>query len=270
MTGGEHERDEHRAGPVDRARAVRIARLLRPCAASAGCRRRRSPASIQNRPCQPVVSTSTPPISGPSAPPAADAAPHSVIAFIWPGPDDGDRQQAHAAGEDRRAGRALDHAPADDAGGARGQRDQHARGDEQREAGEEDLAAPEHVAERARGHDHGGADERVAGHRPLQLGDRRVDVLADRRQQDRHRRRVRVDDQRRDARRGAGRRRPAGRSGPPRPSVLDRVVGLEVVDLVLVVLRASRGSTSARISASPSRMRGRRSPAGGRRSRRRW
>ena len=44
-------------------------------------------ASIQNRPCQPVVSTSTPPSSGPSAPPAADAAPQIVIAFICPGPD---------------------------------------------------------------------------------------------------------------------------------------------------------------------------------------
>src|SRR3954465_1934365 len=44
-------------------------------------------ASIQNRPCQPVVSTSTPPTSGPSAAPAADAAPHSVIAFICPAPD---------------------------------------------------------------------------------------------------------------------------------------------------------------------------------------
>ena len=45
-------------------------------------------ASIQNRPCQPVVSTSTPPISGPSAPPAADAAPHNVTAFICDGPDE--------------------------------------------------------------------------------------------------------------------------------------------------------------------------------------
>src|SRR4051812_19377214 len=45
-------------------------------------------ASIQNKPCQPVVSTSTPPSSGPSAPPAADAAPHSVIAFICAEPDE--------------------------------------------------------------------------------------------------------------------------------------------------------------------------------------
>ena len=44
-------------------------------------------ASIQNSPCQPVESTSTPPTSGPSAAPAADAAPHSVIAFIWAAPD---------------------------------------------------------------------------------------------------------------------------------------------------------------------------------------
>ena len=45
-------------------------------------------ASIQNRPCQPVVSTSTPPTSGPRAPPPADAAPHSVIAFSCPAPDE--------------------------------------------------------------------------------------------------------------------------------------------------------------------------------------
>ena len=44
------------------------------------------PASIQNSPCQPVESTSIPPISGPAAAPKADAAPHSVIAFICPWP----------------------------------------------------------------------------------------------------------------------------------------------------------------------------------------
>nr|BFE73496.1 hypothetical protein GCM10020092_067970 [Actinoplanes digitatis] len=45
-------------------------------------------ASIQNRPCQPVASTSRPPTSGPAAAPAADAAPHSVIARIWAAPDE--------------------------------------------------------------------------------------------------------------------------------------------------------------------------------------
>ena len=44
-------------------------------------------ASIQNSPCQPVESTRIPPTSGPSAAPAADAAPHNVIAFIWAAPD---------------------------------------------------------------------------------------------------------------------------------------------------------------------------------------
>ena len=171
-------------------------------------------ASIQNRPCQPVVSTSTPPSSGPSAPPAADAAPHSVTALQLSLARRDDRQQAHPAGQDRRARRALDHPPADHAGGAGRERDQHARGDEQREAAKEHLAAPEHVAERARGHDHGRADERVAGHRPLQLRDRRVDVLRDRRQQDRHGRRVRVDDERRNAGGERGRRRRPCRSGP--------------------------------------------------------
>src|SRR5262245_59346659 len=37
-------------------------------------------ASIQNRPCQPVVSASTPPTSGPAAAPTAEAAPHSDTA----------------------------------------------------------------------------------------------------------------------------------------------------------------------------------------------
>ena len=39
-------------------------------------------ASSQNRPCQPERSTRTPPISGPAAAPAAEAAPQIVIAFI--------------------------------------------------------------------------------------------------------------------------------------------------------------------------------------------
>ncbi len=43
-------------------------------------------ASIQKSPCQPVTSTSTPPMSGPAAAPAADAAPQSVIAFICAAP----------------------------------------------------------------------------------------------------------------------------------------------------------------------------------------
>ena len=38
-------------------------------------------ASIQNRPCQPVESTSIPPTSGPAAAPTADAAPHSETAL---------------------------------------------------------------------------------------------------------------------------------------------------------------------------------------------
>ncbi len=45
-------------------------------------------ASIQNRPCHPVESTSRPPTSGPSAPPTAEAAPQSVIAFICPAPEE--------------------------------------------------------------------------------------------------------------------------------------------------------------------------------------
>lgn len=40
-------------------------------------------ASIQNRPCHPVVEASTPPTSGPTAAPIAEAAPHSVTARNW-------------------------------------------------------------------------------------------------------------------------------------------------------------------------------------------
>src|SRR5205809_896161 len=43
-------------------------------------------ASIQNSPCQPLSSTSTPPTRGPAAAPAAEAAPQSVIARICPAP----------------------------------------------------------------------------------------------------------------------------------------------------------------------------------------
>ena len=45
-------------------------------------------ASIQNRPCHPVESTSSPPTSGPAAAPTADAAPHSDTARSRSDPDD--------------------------------------------------------------------------------------------------------------------------------------------------------------------------------------
>ena len=45
-------------------------------------------ASIQNNPCQPVESTSSPPTSGPAAAPTADAAPHSDTARSRSDPDD--------------------------------------------------------------------------------------------------------------------------------------------------------------------------------------
>ena len=229
----EHERDQHRAGPVDRARARSGRATPGRCAASAGCRRPRSRRRSRTGPASRWCRRARRRRSGPSAAPAADAAPQSVIAFICPAPD--------AATDSRLMPQARIVAPAapwiirppTTPAAAGRQRDQHARGDEQREPAEEDLAAPEHVAERARGDDHRGADERVAGHRPLQLRDRRVDVLADRRQQDRHRRRVRVDDERRDARGGEDAARPPAGRARPRPSVLERVVGLQVVDLVL-------------------------------------
>ena len=45
-------------------------------------------ASIQNRVCQPLRSTSRPPRSGPAAAPAAEAAPQIVIARICAAPDE--------------------------------------------------------------------------------------------------------------------------------------------------------------------------------------
>ena len=76
-------------------------------------------ASIQNRPCQPVVSTSTPPTSGPSAPPAADAAPQSVIAFICAGPDEATDSRLMPQARIVAPDGALDHAAGDHAGGRR-------------------------------------------------------------------------------------------------------------------------------------------------------
>ena len=40
-------------------------------------------ASTQNKPCQPQTPTSSPPTSGPSAAPIAEAAPHSDTARSW-------------------------------------------------------------------------------------------------------------------------------------------------------------------------------------------
>ena len=186
--------------------------------ASAGCTRRRSRRRSRTGPASRVRSTSTPPTSGPAAAPAADAAPQSVIARICAGPRRGDREQAHPAGEDRRARGALDHPPGDDSAcrSSESAISTH-EATNSSEAGEEDPPAAEHVAERARGDDHRGADEHVAGDRPLQLRHRRADVLADRRQQDRDRRRVRVDDERRDRRRRED-AQPGGAVGDrPRP-----------------------------------------------------
>src|SRR6195952_4843907 len=53
-----------------------------------GMQRAPTTASIQNRPCHPVTWSSTPPITGPPAAPAAAAAPHRVTARICAGPDE--------------------------------------------------------------------------------------------------------------------------------------------------------------------------------------
>ena len=127
ISGVERERDQHRAGVVDRPRPVRVARLAAPSRRSAPCSSTATPASIQNRPCQPVTSTSTPPSSGPAAAPTAAAAPHSDTARSCASPLVGDRQQAQAAGQDGRAGRALDDPSGDHHAAGLGERDQHAR-----------------------------------------------------------------------------------------------------------------------------------------------
>ena len=67
---------------------------------------------------------------------------HRADRLELPGAGRGDGQQARAAGEDRRAGRAMDHAPADHAGGAGRERDQRARGDEQRKPPRNTLRRP--------------------------------------------------------------------------------------------------------------------------------
>ena len=103
-----------------------------------------------------------------------------------------------------------------------GERDEHAGSDEQQQPELEDAPPPEHVAQRTGGDDERRADEHVAGHRPLQGAHRGVDVLADRRQQDRHRGGVGVDHQRRDARgrQDRARRWPAARSRTRRWAVI--------------------------------------------------
>ena len=126
-------------------------------------------ASIQNRPCQPVVSTSTPPTSGPRAPPPADAAPHSVIAFSCPAPDEATDSrlmpQARIVAPDAPWIIRPPTTPAAPVESAISAHEAMNSASPPRNT----LRRPKHVAERPGGDDHGGADERVAGHRPLQL-----------------------------------------------------------------------------------------------------
>ena len=94
------------------------------------------------------------------------------------------REQAQAAGQDRRAGRSLDHPAGDHHATGLGERDQDAGQDEQQQAELEDLLAAEHVAERPGRDDHRGADQGVPGDRPLQVVHRHPGVRADRGKQD--------------------------------------------------------------------------------------
>ena len=207
----ERQRDEHRAGVVDgpsaasgRVDSCDRRRRSAPCSSTA------TPASIQNSPCHPVMSTSTPPSSGPAAAPTAAAAPHSDTARSCASPllatDSRLRPQARIV-----APAAPWMTPSGDHHAAGlGERDQHARDDEQQQAELEDPLAAEDVTQRAGRDDHGGADQRVAGHRPLQRVDRHAGVLGDRRQQDADRRGVGVHHQRGDA----GRREDCPRTCP--------------------------------------------------------
>ena len=158
-----------------------------------------TPASIQNSPCQPVMSTSTPPSSGPAAAPTAAAAPHSDTARSCASPALATDSRLSPQARMVAPAAPWMHAPGDHHAAGLGQRDQHARDDEQQQAELEDPLAAEDVTQRARRDDHRGADQRVAGHRPLQRVDRHAGVLGDRRQQDAHRRGVRVHHQGRDA-----------------------------------------------------------------------
>ena len=159
-------------------------------------------ASTQNSPCQPVTSTSTPPISGPAAAPTAAAAPQNDTARSWASPllatDSRLSPQARIV-----APAAPWMKPAGDDRAARGrQGDEDAGHHEQQQAELEDPLAPEDVAQRPRRDDDRGADQGVAGDRPLQRRDLRAGVRADGGEQDADGRGVGVHDEGRQARGG--------------------------------------------------------------------
>ncbi len=129
----ESDCDQDRAGVVDRAGPLRVARLLHLGERQRDARGRdRSVEPEQALPAAQVDERS------------ADERAHGCPRRRGGAPDrdrphlslarGGDRQEAHPAGQDRRARSTLDQAPDDDPGAARRQRDQHARGDEEQRA----------------------------------------------------------------------------------------------------------------------------------------
>jgi hypothetical protein len=129
---------------------------------------RATPASIQNRPCHPVISTKTPPSKGPAAAPTAAAAPHKDTArsCAWPVLATESRLSPHAKIVDPAA--PLNEPASDHHFTGVGERDQHTGQDEEQQAELENPFAPEDIAQRTRGHDHRSSDQRITGYRPLQ------------------------------------------------------------------------------------------------------
>ena len=155
-----------------------------------------TPASTQNRPCQLVTSTRTPPSSGPRAAPTPAAAPQSETARNRPscGVPTVSRLSPQArivAPEAPWMQRpAMTISPEVDSAISTHERD------EEQQAELEDALPTEHVAQRTGGHDGRGTHQRVAGDRPLQRRGGHPGVLADRGEQDADGGRVGVDHQR--------------------------------------------------------------------------
>ena len=199
ITGASVRAISRRAGVVDGPRTGRGPGTPTPSTHVRTMQTTAITASTQNRPCQPVTSTRTPPRSGPAAAPTAAAAPHNDTARSCACPllatDSRLRPQARIVAP----AAPWMNRPAMTSAAGRGQPDEHARHDEEQQTELEDPLPAEDVTERARRDDDGGAHQRVAGDRPLQGLDVRAGVGADRGEEDAHRGRVGVDDEGRQA-----------------------------------------------------------------------
>ena len=90
------------------------------------------------------------------------------------------------AGHHERGADALDGAARDEPGLALREADERAGRGERDDAEEEHAPAPEEVAQAPAGDQQDGERQRVGVHGPLEAGDRRAEVLLDRRQRDVH------------------------------------------------------------------------------------